>query len=110
MQQKQTKQHPWLLLHKKTIPTDRLQQVGEVSAKFLGYSGVAWSAQRPLTAVNLGFLDWNRYISLKYYLSYPHKTEWISFQTQYFSEIQEATKIEPGTSGSVATRLQRLSV
>jgi hypothetical protein len=39
------------------IPTERPPLVGEVSANFLRIEGVAWSAQRMPTAVNLGFLD-----------------------------------------------------
>jgi hypothetical protein len=31
---KKTKQTPWLLVHKRTIPTKRLPLVGEVSANF----------------------------------------------------------------------------
>jgi hypothetical protein len=37
----------------------------EVNAKFFWLRGVAWSAQRVRTAVNLGFLDWSYYVSLK---------------------------------------------
>jgi hypothetical protein len=45
------------LVRKRTIPTDRPPLVGEVSANFLRIEGVAWSAQRIPTAVNLGFID-----------------------------------------------------
>jgi hypothetical protein len=44
-------------VRKRTIPTERPPLVGEVSANFLPVEGVAWSAQRIPTAVNLGFLD-----------------------------------------------------
>jgi hypothetical protein len=38
--------------------TDREKPfVGEVSANVCRYRGVAWSAQRVTTAINLGFLD-----------------------------------------------------
>jgi hypothetical protein len=45
------------LARKRTLPTERPPLVGEVSAKFLRIEVVAWSAQRILMAVNLGFLD-----------------------------------------------------
>jgi hypothetical protein len=50
------KKTPWLLVRKRTIPTERPLLVGEVSANFLWIEGVAWPAQRITTAVNLGFL------------------------------------------------------
>jgi hypothetical protein len=43
--------------------TDRL--TAEVIADVYGYRGVAWSAQRVPTAINLGFLDRCRYFSFK---------------------------------------------
>jgi hypothetical protein len=46
------------LVRKLTIPTERGPLVGEVSDNFLfRIEGVAWSAQRIPTAVNLGFLN-----------------------------------------------------
>jgi hypothetical protein len=45
------------LVRKRTIPTERPPLVGEVSANFLWVEGIAWSAQRIPTTVNLGFLD-----------------------------------------------------
>ena len=45
------------LVRERTIPTERPPPVGEVSANFCGYRGVAWSAQRVPTAVKLCFLD-----------------------------------------------------
>jgi hypothetical protein len=45
------------LVRKRTVPTERPPPVGEVSANYLRIEGVAWSAQRIPTAVNLGFLD-----------------------------------------------------
>ena len=45
------------LVRTRTIPTERLPPVGEVSANFCGERGVTWSAQRVPTAVNLCFLD-----------------------------------------------------
>lgn len=32
--------------------------VGEVNANFSGQSGVMWSVQQILMAINFGFLDW----------------------------------------------------
>jgi hypothetical protein len=45
------------LVRKQTIPTERPPHVGEVGSNFLLTEGVAWSAQRIPTTVNLGFLD-----------------------------------------------------
>jgi hypothetical protein len=59
------KKTPWLLVRKRTIPTERPPLVGEVSAKLLRMKGVAWPAQRIPTAVNLGFLDQSRCFSIK---------------------------------------------
>jgi hypothetical protein len=56
------------------------------------------SAQRILTAVNLGFLDRSGYFSFNQLLSYPHGTEWAPFQTHYSLENLVAPGIEPGTS------------
>jgi hypothetical protein len=47
-------------IRQRTIPTERPPLVGEVSSNF-SVEGVAWSAQRILTAVNFGFLDRNFY-------------------------------------------------
>jgi hypothetical protein len=44
-------------VRKRPILTERRPLVGEVSAELLRIEGVAWSAQRIPTAVNLGFLD-----------------------------------------------------
>jgi hypothetical protein len=41
--------------------TERPSTACEVSANFYGYRGVAWSARRIPTAVNLRFLDRSRY-------------------------------------------------
>jgi hypothetical protein len=43
------------------MPTEQPQLVGEVDANLLLIKGVAWSAQRILMAVILGFLDRNRF-------------------------------------------------
>jgi hypothetical protein len=53
------------LVRKRTIPTERPPLVGEASANFLRVEGVAWSAQRIPTAVNLGFLDRSRYFFIQ---------------------------------------------
>jgi hypothetical protein len=53
---KKTKQTPRLSARKRTTPTgDRRGR-----CKILLVEGIAWSSQRILTAVNLGFLDWSR--------------------------------------------------
>jgi hypothetical protein len=56
---KTKKQNSVALVRELTIPTERPPLVGEVSANFLRIEGVAWSAQRIPTVVNLGFLDQN---------------------------------------------------
>jgi hypothetical protein len=48
---------PWPVVRKRTIPTERLLLVDKVGAIFLRIEGVAWSAQRIPTTVNLDFLD-----------------------------------------------------
>ena len=53
------------LVRERTIPTERPPPVGEVSANVCGYRGVTWSAQRIPTAVNLCFLDRNRYFFIQ---------------------------------------------
>jgi hypothetical protein len=40
----------------------------------------------------LGFLDWNRYFSSKWFLNCTHKAEWIPFQTQ---EIWQRWRLNP---------------
>jgi hypothetical protein len=45
------------LVHERTIPTERPPLVGEVSANFYGYMGVAWSVRRIPNGRNLGLLD-----------------------------------------------------
>jgi hypothetical protein len=55
------KRTPWVLVRERTIPTEQASLVGEVSANFVGYSGVAWSAILASTAVNLNYLDLSRY-------------------------------------------------
>jgi hypothetical protein len=53
------------LAGRRTIPTERQPLVGEVSANFLRIEGVALSAQRTPTAVNLCFLGRSRYSSIQ---------------------------------------------
>jgi hypothetical protein len=48
-------------LVRKRITTERPPLFDEVSSNFLRVEGVAWSAQRIHTVVNLGFLDRSRY-------------------------------------------------
>jgi hypothetical protein len=69
----------------------------------LRIEGVAWSAQRIPTAVNLDFLDQSRYFSIQVTLNYPREAEWTPFQTHYFTENLVALRIEPGTSGTLTT-------
>jgi hypothetical protein len=45
------------LVRERTIPTERPQLVGEVSANFCGLRGVAWSVRRIPYGSNLDFLD-----------------------------------------------------
>jgi hypothetical protein len=45
------------LVHERTIPNERPPLVGEVSANFCGYRGVAWSVRRIPYGRNLGFID-----------------------------------------------------
>ena len=45
-------------------PTERPPPVSEASANFCGYRGVAWSAQRFPTAVNLCLSNLDRYLFL----------------------------------------------
>jgi hypothetical protein len=59
------KLRPWPLVHKRAIPTERPPLVGEFSVNFLRVEGVAWSAQRIPTAVNLCFLDRSRYFFIQ---------------------------------------------
>jgi hypothetical protein len=101
LKQKQS-QTPWILARKRTIPTERPPLVIEASANFRGQSGVASSAQRVCTVVNLGYLDRSRYICLfKQLFSCLHETGWTPFQTHNFTENLVAPSIEHGTSGSV---------
>jgi hypothetical protein len=45
------------LVRERTIPIERPPLVGEVSANFCGWKGVAWSVRRIPYGRNLGFLD-----------------------------------------------------
>jgi hypothetical protein len=56
---------PWLLVRKRTIPSERLPQQAKLAAKHLRVDGVAWPARRVPTAVNLGYLDPSSYFSFK---------------------------------------------
>jgi hypothetical protein len=60
----QTKQTPWPLVRKWTIPPERQPLVGEVNSNFCGYY-VVWTAQRVRTAVNLVFWTGGTPASLK---------------------------------------------
>jgi hypothetical protein len=56
-------------------------------------------------AVDLSFLDRSRYFTLELLLIYPHKAEWTSFQTHYYTENLVVPGIEPGTPKSAASKL-----
>jgi hypothetical protein len=88
------------VVRKRSIPTERPQLVGEVSANLLPVEVVALSAQRIPTAVNFGFLGRSRYFFIQVLLSWPHEAEWTPFQTPCFSENLVGPGIEPGISGS----------
>jgi hypothetical protein len=47
--------YKWLVVRKRTIPTEQPPLLSEVSTNFLRIEGVAWSAQRIPAAVNLSF-------------------------------------------------------
>jgi hypothetical protein len=53
------------VVRKRTIPTERPPLVSEVSVNLLRVEGVARSAQRIPTAVNLSFLDRSRYFFIQ---------------------------------------------
>jgi hypothetical protein len=55
-----------------------------------------------LTVVDLSFLDRSRYFLSSSSTFILTRTEWIPFQTHYYSENLTAPGIEPGTSGSAA--------
>jgi hypothetical protein len=84
------------------MPNELSLLIEEVSAKFCGYKGVAWSAQPVSTAVNLGFLDRSHYFSIKVVLNYPHEVEWTPLQTHCFSGNLVRLDIEPRYSGFVS--------
>jgi hypothetical protein len=60
-----TKLNSVAIVRERTGPTERPPLVGEVSCQLLRIEGVAWSAQRIPTVVNLGFLDRSRYFFLQ---------------------------------------------
>jgi hypothetical protein len=77
------KQTLWLLVRKRTLPTEWSPLEVEVSAKFLLLDGcLVVSATDPYGRY-LGFLDRSCYFFK--YLIYPHEAEWTPFQTSYFS-------------------------
>jgi hypothetical protein len=99
---KKGKQTPRPLVCMWTIPIERPLLIGEVSAKFCWYSGVAWSAQRFPTAINLSFLERSPYFSFMLF-NYPREGEWTPLQTHSFLGNLVAPGIEPQTFGFVAT-------
>jgi hypothetical protein len=80
-----TKQTPWSLVHKRTIPSDR-HFSAKFSANFCGQRSVAWSVRRSPMVVNLSFLDRSRYFSFRYLLIYAHEAKWTLFQTHCYAE------------------------
>jgi hypothetical protein len=75
----------------------------------LRVEGVAWSAQRIPTAVNLGFLDRNLYLLIQVAPQLSSRG-WVDpLQTPYFSENLVGPWIEPGTSGSVTRNCDHLT-
>jgi hypothetical protein len=58
-----TKLNTVALVRERTIPTERPPLAGEIVST--SAEGVAWSAQRIPTVVNLGFLDQSRFFLLK---------------------------------------------
>jgi hypothetical protein len=66
------------LVRERTMPTERPPLVGEVSANFWEYSGVAWSVRRIPYGRNLGFLD-------RTSLEHSHKVHHQNTRTKYFT-------------------------
>jgi hypothetical protein len=58
------KKAPWLSVRKQTIPTDWPPRPAK-QCRLLPVEGVAWSAQRILTAFNPCFLDRSRYLFIQ---------------------------------------------
>jgi hypothetical protein len=89
------------LVRKRTIPTELPPLVGEDNVNFLRIKGVALSAQRIPTAINLGFLELKplflRSSGSSVILTRLNEPP---FQTHYFSE--NLVGIEPGISEFVA--------
>jgi hypothetical protein len=63
------RQTPWLLVRKRTIRTEYRTSSANFSVNICWYSGVAWSARRFRTVVNLCFLDRSRYF---FFQAAPH--------------------------------------
>jgi hypothetical protein len=66
------------LVRERTIPTERPSLVGEVSANFRGYRGVAWLVRPIPCGRNLGFLDQTS-------LEHSHKALQWNTRTKYFT-------------------------
>jgi hypothetical protein len=63
---KQTKQTPWHLVRKRTIPTERPPLVGDILLPTFAVRGMSRGQYGgSLTVVNLSFLDRSRYFSCK---------------------------------------------
>jgi hypothetical protein len=84
---KQTNITLWILVRKRTMPTEWPRPDGEVCANCCGYRGVAWSAKGVPTVVHLGLLHRSRHFSFKWLLNYPHDSEFTPFQTHNSQKI-----------------------
>jgi hypothetical protein len=100
-------------VRERTVPTERPQLVGEVSANFCGYRVSHGQRDGSPTAVISVFLTGAATISSKWLLNCTHKAEWTPFQILYFSENLVAPGIEPGpldlSPGTLTTIPQRRS-
>jgi hypothetical protein len=73
-------------VRERTIPTERLQFVGEVSANVWGQRVLRGQRDGSPTAVFSIFLDRTRYFPFQVALQLYSEAEWSPFQTLYFSE------------------------
>jgi hypothetical protein len=82
------------LVRERSIPTEQLPLVSEVSANFCRKrSGVSAADSY---GRNLGFLDRIRYFFFQIAPQFTHETLWTPFQTHRFSENLVMPVIEPG--------------
>jgi hypothetical protein len=74
------------LVHERTIPTELLPTVGEISAKFFRQRVSRGQCGRSLQPYSQ-FLDRSRYFSFQVVLISTHEDEWTLFQTQYSENL-----------------------